>query len=226
MSTAGLTPPDKPWNKMKPDEKKAADPARAKKETRTGIIGLVVILLFVGGCVAAVGGDDEERDTVAQSSEADPTPAASKSTKTSPKPSPSPEVPATPAEAFEKKVKKELGKSNRDVKRVEQVRFENGVAQVTFAAQDNLTENLTKTSARLDTLEIIKAAKKLPGLTELNIIATFTLQNQLGEVSEDPVGNVTYSGEVVQRIQPDTIDTKKVWDVADIKSFTHPAFAY
>lgn len=63
----------KPWNKMSPAEKKAADPAKAKKDQRTGFIVLALSLLVVGGCIASTGGDDEEKVTTsAASAESEP----------------------------------------------------------------------------------------------------------------------------------------------------------
>lgn len=57
--------PEKPWNKLKSDEKKALDPARAKKETRNALIGVGVLLLIVGGCSVLTGGDDNKKELTA-----------------------------------------------------------------------------------------------------------------------------------------------------------------
>lgn len=217
---AAQTTTDKPWNKLKPDEKKALDPARAKKEARGGIILLVVVLLFVGGCVAVAGGDDE--DKVAQmgaSAEreepAGPPTEAPKQT----------EAPATPTQAFEKKVRKDLGKLNRkDAKRVSSVSYTGGVAKVDLAFNDNLTENLIKVGAAGDVLDVIAAAKKLPGLKTLQVVGTFPLQNKLGQAAEERVVDVTYSAKTVQAIQVDSIERDNVFIVADVDAYIHPAF--
>ena len=76
-------PGSKSWNKMSPAEKKVADPVKYKKETRGGFIALVIIVMFVAGCVANAVGDDEP---AAQESSATPSP------KPSPSPSPSPKL--------------------------------------------------------------------------------------------------------------------------------------
>lgn len=220
MTPDGPTPgAEKPWNKLKPDEKKAADPDRAKKETRTGIIGLVVFLLFVGGCVAVVGGDEE--DKVAQTG----TSAEREASDEPSKEAPETEAPATPAQAFEKKVRKDLGKLNReDAQRVTSVTYAEGVAKVELAFNDNLTENLIKVGAAGDVLDVIEAAKKLPDLKTLQVVGTFPLQNQLGQSAEERVVDVTYSAETVQAIQVDSIDRDNVFLVADVDAFIHPAF--
>lgn len=140
-------------------------------------------------------------------------------------------VPATspaavdPSTQFEKAVRDKLGKGNRSgIPRVTTATFNNGKAEVRFAINDNLTNGLIKSGANADGLAIIAIAKTLPGLTELSITGTFSMKNNLGEVSEQEVLRGVYSSDVVSRINPETIDRAKVFQVADVSSFTHPAF--
>jgi hypothetical protein len=61
--------PAKPWNKLGAAEKKAADPQRAKSETKKGLAVLAGIALLVAGCVAIAGGDEGGEDTVTTASD-------------------------------------------------------------------------------------------------------------------------------------------------------------
>jgi hypothetical protein len=224
MTTPPAPPPvdpGRPWNKLKPEEKKAADPARAKKETRNGLIGLVVLLFVVGGCVAAVGGDDEDAVATRSVATAPATPAET------PEAAKSPEAPLSPAAAFEADVKKRLGKLNRDdATRVSSATLADGVASVKIAFNDNLTENLIRVGAASDVLDVVEAAKKVEGLQTLQVIGTFPLQDQLGNAVEEEVVNLTYSADVVKAINVDSIPRENVWQVADIDSYVHPTFVF
>lgn len=174
---------------------------------------VAVVLVLIPAC----GGGDDAAEPSAR--------ATSPQAVVAPSPSPS-KPPLTPAQAFERTVRKKLGKSNRDVTRVESVTYANGLAQVRWAINENLTEGSTKTGARLDGIEMLKAAKKLPGLREVSLIGTYSLQNDLGEVSEEVVVNVLYSADVVSRVKLENIDSKKLYDLADLKAFVHPSFRY
>lgn len=173
----------------------------------------VLGVLIVGGCISSL--------------------SASKGTSTSSTasavPAPSPEVSQAPvatiSQAFRSEVRDKLGNSNRDgVQRVKTASVSGGNALVELAFNDNLTEGLTKGGAHLDTINLVKIAKKVPGVKALHIVGTFSLKDQLGRVSEDEVANVTYSSDFLAAVQPDNIDPKTTWQIADGSSFVHPAF--
>lgn len=203
---------DKPWNKMSAAEKKASGRARAKTEMHSGLIGIVLLLLTLGGCAPA--------------SESPAESPATETTATTERPAPSAEPkPVNPAVAFEKDVRDALGNGNRDdVERVGPVSFVDGVASVRYAINDNVSEGFIRKSARIDAVDIIKQAKKLPGLTQLQIIGTFPLQNNLGESAEREVVEGTYSAEIVQRINVKTVNRDLIFELADVESIVHPVF--
>lgn len=217
----------KPWSKLKADEKKALDPGRAKKETRNGGLVLVGLLVLVGGCVAATGGDDDAEPTARSTASSTPSaegtdPPAESSAPAEPA---TPVAPADPSAVFDKDVRDRLGDLNRDgAERVSAVSLVDGNASVRIAFNDNLTEGFIKTGAAGDVLEVIESAKTLPGLMTLQVVGTFPLTSNLGETSEQEVTDLIYSADIVNRIQVDSIDRDNVFTAADVRSVIHPAF--
>jgi len=97
-----------------------------------------------------------------------------------------------------------------------------------WAIDDNLTEGLVKSGARLEVVKILKAirshpdwtTKKYPGVT---MSGTFTLVNDLGEESEDVVIRAHYDRATINRMNFDNIDFHRILNVAD-PVFIHPTF--
>ena len=143
---------------------------------------------------------------------------------------------AKPAVDYQAKVTKaikgELGKSNRDdVKRVESVVYNNdaglGAVVIRWAINDNLTEGLTKKSAKKDVADMLEVLQKLQkdGLkvNSATFNGTFSLVDNLGNTSEDKVVQATYSGSVIKEINFDNFLDKNVYDIAEDVTI-HPAF--
>jgi len=134
----------------------------------------------------------------------------------------------TPAKKIEHRVRKALGSSNRDVKRVRSVKWSaaKGTVTVAWAINDNLTEGLTKTGARLDAKEILEAVKdRAIPIKRVVLVGSFPLQDQYGNASEETVVRATFSGEVMDRINYETVDIRRIYDLAD-SAVIVPAFQY
>jgi hypothetical protein len=213
--------------------KTLSDTSPAFKRTMLGVFAAAGLFILIG-ILGGGSGDDGElaeqpaaASAVPSPSPAVPSPTPAAPQPASPTPAPSPPPPAPPvsvSQTFAEAVKEALGSSNRDVTRVVKASVNGGVTQVQWSIQDNLTEGLIKSGARKDALDIIEAAKGVPGLKSLELVGTFPLQNDLGESSEREVVMATYSASIVRRIQRDTVNRKSVFDLADVDSFVHPSF--
>lgn len=142
---------------------------------------------------------------------------------------------AKPAPNFEKALTKEikdkLGKSNRDVKRLESAVYNDdaglGAVVVRWAINDNLTEGLTKKSAKLDISEMLEVIQDLQkdglNVKKATFSGTFPLTDNLGDTKELKVVNATYSGATIKKINFDNFLNKNVYEIADSATI-HPAF--
>jgi hypothetical protein len=99
---------------------------------------------------------------------------------------------------------------------------------LTWAIDENLTDSLTKRTARIETVAILKAirshpdwkAKRYPGVT---VKGTYSMQNAYGEVSELVVVRAHFSRATINRIRFENIDSGAIFDLAGPVSI-HPAF--
>jgi hypothetical protein len=157
----------------------------------------------------------------------DPTPPATETAATAGQPEPPPQTPET---ILGDAIKRQLDDGNRKgVDRLLPVTVNaTGTYTVTIAVNDNLTEGLTKDGLRLDVLNIIKAAKaqEPQDLKQLQVIGTYSLSDKFGAAHEAQVLDATFSRSVVDQIQPDGIDFKKILDLADVGLTLHPTFSY
>lgn len=205
--------PERPWYKKK----------------RFIIPGGLVAVSILGSAF----GSDEPSDKVATKKRA----AVETKAPKEPKPSPSPETPKTPEQKIDSAVSKKLGKLNRKIAegqmnesakdRVWNVNYTPGENITLFvAADDNLTEGLTKTGARILVKDVIEVIKKDTSLTykELVIVVTFPLVDNAGNTTEDKVIQGDFTYETVQQINVDAVDPKRL--LLNAKNpFVHPAFA-
>lgn len=123
-----------------------------------------------------------------------------------------------------------LGDSNReDVDRVDSVVYVDGVnvPVITWAINENVTESLTKKGAMLDISEMLEDLQQLQSdglvIKEATFAGTYSLQDQLGNVSEDRVVLARYSGNTISKINFGNFIYSDVYDVAT-KVTLHPAF--
>lgn len=131
---------------------------------------------------------------------------------------------------IEGKLSDELGDSNRDdVDRLGSANYVNGVnvPVIQWAINENLSDGLTKKGAQLDIAEMLAVLQDLNEdgmpLEEATLEGTYSMVDQLGNVSEDRVVLVRYSGATIKAINFDNFLFSDVYDVAR-KAWVHPAF--
>lgn len=117
-----------------------------------------------------------------------------------------------------------LGNSNRDVERISEYWYdpEQGLVCVMFAINDNLTSNLRRYGARADVLDILEQVA-LSGLdySGVDVLGTFSLVDEYGNVSESVVVSLYYSRETVERINFENMLADNVYAIADNVAMIH-----
>lgn len=194
-----------------------------------GVAAVFGVLILLGAIGSAMGGGDKNEGASASSS----SPSAP-SNAGSPATSPTSASPtsASPTEdgtaAAKAAIIAAIGDNNRDGAPPPSVTITTGKAiNVEWAAKDNLTEGLVKDSLRLDAVNVLKAVHenvKTP-YTEVNLKATFSLVDKLGNTSEDMVFNAVIPKAIVDKINYDNFDFHNI-DGLDENAFIHPAFRY
>lgn len=128
-------------------------------------------------------------------------------------------------------IKEELGGSNRDVKRLSSVVYNDiggtDAVVVRWAINDALTEGLTKKSAKLDITNMLKIIQRYQkagmSLKDAYFSGTFSLVDKLGNKSEDKVVQADYNGSIVKQINFENFIYSDVYDIAD-RVTIRPAF--
>jgi hypothetical protein len=127
---------------------------------------------------------------------------------------------------------KALGPSNRKVKRVSLLVPEHADERVIveWAINENLTEGLTKDTARLEAAEILRAARDAERKVHkqyngIFLQGSYPLVDQFGNAKEETVVRADYSQATLNRINFDGINFKDIFDIADSAEI-HPAFQY
>jgi len=203
------------------------------------IVGIVVLVLIAAGLLGDPPQDTQTAATAAPTTipattvaptttepatTAEPVTTAKPTTTAAPKPIPSKTI-------LRAAVVKALGESNRDVKRLPGFTANEGEYIVlTWRINENLTEGLTKDSARLDAVNILKAIKGVPEHDRyqgVSLKGTYSLVDQYGNSSEDTVVRATYDRRTLEKINFELggVDFKQIFEIADSGS-VHPAFQY
>lgn len=183
----------------------------------------VQVVLAVGVAIvgiAAIASPDEEPKSSS---------AARVSTTGAPKTEPTTTLPPSPAEALKAAIKENLKKSNRDgVARLGDVVYEGPGAAVwvTWAINQNITEGLTKDTARRDATEVLEAIRKA-GISYSVIVltGTFELVDQLGNSEESTVVRAEYLRSTVDQINFEGFNFKNAFEIAET-AVIHPSFQY
>ena len=166
-------------------------------------------LMVVGIVVSVSTGADEGGSA---SSPAASTTARAASSTTEPSPEPSPE------QVPERHIEGEL---------TEVIREDVPTATVVYTKDDNTVHVIVVTMGgiRAQTKPILKAVKDANINATLRIDALADLKDRYGNSSADTVLRVMYRPETVARIDPDGIDLRHIWAVAD-ESYVHPALEW
>lgn len=202
-------------------------PEQPKKKMGRGakivlwVVGVLIALVIFGNLMPDASPEKDAKDDTSTSEESTPKvkPSPAKAAETAP------EKKATPESKFTEQVRKSLGDLNRDGKRIDTLNYNSDTknATVSFRLNDNFSDGLIKTSAQLDTVDVLKAVKSSGlNLNEVTIRATFTLEDEFGNVSESEVVQATYSAATLEKMNLDSNRVRKgVWDLAD-SSTVHP----
>jgi hypothetical protein len=122
-------------------------------------------------------------------------------------------------------IQEALGPSNRDVPRLGTCQEGNEVL-VSWAIDENLTEGLTKDSARVEAVDILKAISDWgASYRSIRIEGTYPLVDEFGNATEETVVEAVYRRRTVQQINFGGFDFKNAFEIADFAQ-VHPAFQY
>ena len=212
------------------------------------LFGAFLLFLGIGFAAMAAGYQPEEsskpaatkpaaekssaKPTSAKPTTAKPTttkPAEPTKVKTTPKPTKTKltkvQREAAQVRALRSALARELGTVNREgVKRLSTVKLDNGQLTVKWAIDDNLTENMIKTGARLDVQNILKTVKASDVDASVIVLrGTFAMQDAYGNASEDVVMTLTYFDSTLAKMQLANLTGDQVVALAD-EQFIVPAF--
>src|SRR5205807_9845194 len=132
--------------------------------------------------------------------------------------------------ALQDKVSKALGKGNRKASPRVTVSYPTLGERVlvTWAIDENLTEGLTKDTARTEAVDILKAIHDVrPDMSGVFLEGTYPLVDKLGNSQEETVVRASYELNVVMGINYDGFNFKNVFEDGVASSAdVHPAFVY
>lgn len=136
-------------------------------------------------------------------------------------------APLDPLEQLEKDLMDVLGSGNRDIPILTKVELncqEEPSICVTWAINDNLTENMIRTGAQIEATDILRviAASGMDYQTAF-LTGTFSLVDALGNVSEEDVVRLWFSKEIVDQINWDNFLFDNIYVIAD-DAYVHPLF--
>jgi tetratricopeptide (TPR) repeat protein len=122
-----------------------------------------------------------------------------------------------------------LGTSNREVPRLSDVSWDSSRSEiaVTFAAQDNLSEDMIKRGVQMDIVNILRTIQTSNTSLQYKSIvavATFSLVDVYGNSKESNIVIATYTRENLNKINWDNFLTDDIYLIANQDSlFIHPA---
>ena len=129
-----------------------------------------------------------------------------------------------PPDTFRTRIEEALRTSNRDVQRVSEARLQGQRLFVQWAINDNLTANMVRGGARIDIRDILEViADGSEPYTSVFLRGTFAMVDRLGNASESPVVEATYTKETIDRINLENFLTDNVYVIAEDTDL-HPEF--
>ena len=130
----------------------------------------------------------------------------------------------TPEQQLRSEVISELGSSNRDVNRLQDLTYAESTMRVRWAIDDNLTQGMIRTGARIDASNILRliAQSGLPYQT-VEIQGTFPLADLLGNSEESIVIQAAYTRATLDRVNWDNFLYDNVFLISE-GSMIHQEF--
>lgn len=120
---------------------------------------------------------------------------------------------------------KALGKGRSGVERLPNVSAGEPTV-IEWAIAENLTEGLTKDTARRETTKILQALRDSDAdYQTARLVGSFALVDQLGNTREGQVVMAVYDRATVDRINFSGFNFKNVFDIAEV-AVIHPSFRY
>ena len=121
-------------------------------------------------------------------------------------------------------VRDALGIGNRDVDRVTKVELAlDDWVTVEWAINDQFTEGLIKTSAKMDVTDVAQALCEANFCNGLTMHGSFSMVDVYGNTSEDVVVKVVLRPETLAKINWENFDYHDIYTIADAVDL-HPAF--
>lgn len=136
-------------------------------------------------------------------------------------------TPSSPEEQLQADIIAVLGDNNRGIERISEYWYdpEDGLIYVRFAINDNLTDNLRRYGAKADVLDILEqVSHSSPYYSGIDILGTFSMVDQYGNISESVVISLYYSRETIERINFENMLTDNVYAIADNVGMIHTEF--
>lgn len=133
-------------------------------------------------------------------------------------------TPASAPQTFQTRIQGTLGTSNRNVQRVSEARLQGERLLVQWAINDNLSVGMIRGGARRDIRDMLEViADGSEPYTTVILRGTFAMVDQLGNASETPVVEATYTRDTIDRINFENFLTDNVYVIAQDTDL-HPEF--
>jgi len=160
-----------------------------------------------------------------------PTQLASAPSTSSPPPAPAQPTqtqataaPEAPGDTLLAQIRAKLGASNRGVERVPELKIQNGTLDVTFATNQNVTDDLIVMGAKISATQILELVQGSGApIDTVRIAVTFSMQDKLGNASEQRVVYAEYPKATISKINFKNFAFKNIWEISS-SSMVHPAF--
>jgi hypothetical protein len=205
-----LSTPNKP--PPPPQQPDSTPPTSKRKYIWLGV-GIFVLLVIVGQC-----GKHNDNNSSSSSSSSPSSPSSSTSAAAAPPAEPTSTTPPgpTPPSVKEFSINEQPGPDGTDL------------VSATYKIGENLTEGLTKDTARIETSQILQyAVAKYPNLTEVDVHARADMTDEYGNSKEEEVATLTYSRATLNRINWQNFNTNNMWNIPIADSAdVAPAFLY
>jgi hypothetical protein len=209
-----------------------------RKQKIVGKVGIGCVSLLILCCLCSVpiailnpSTPTHQANNTSSAAEVPSTPVATQTEKPTEIPTNTPLPSATPEpfEYLKRLVAEALGTSNRDVPRLTDFSWDADRSEiaVTFAAQDDFTEDMIKRGIQIDIVNILRTIQKsntpIP-YKSIVVVATFPLVDVYGNTKESNVVIATYARENLDKVNWDNFLTDNIYKIANQDSlFIHPA---
>lgn len=197
--------------------------------SKFAIIGIILAVFLSLCCLCAlIGAVDDltgNGPEIARPARSTVTPKPTPTPKptSTPKPTATP-TPASPEEHLLLIIKEVLGPGYRDVPRLTRASLDGDVLNIHWAIDNNLTENMIKTGAKIDIRDMLQAIDEARiEYYLINVEGSFSLVDQLGNSREETVVWATYSVETVSQINWAQFLSRNVYNIASTTK-QHPLF--